>query len=502
MRKIILILMAAVAMYSAGQTGSLPRTTAEEQGVSSRALAAFVDTLVNVPRTDIHHLMVVRHGAVIAELHPAPYRADDPHTLYSASKTVTALAVGIAIDENRLRLNDRVAAFFPGELPDSVSRELAAMTVRDLLTMCSGIKPDWNNIRNNHDDWVAQYLSRPVDCLGQFQYDSMCTFLLAAIVQKVTRQTMLDYLRPRLFSPLGITVVDWELSPDGVNTGGWGLRLQAESQAKLGMLINNRGNWNGSQLVSAEWIDEMEKVQVVTATTKSPPTDGNQGYGYQLWRCIPAGVVRADGAFGQYIVMDRERDIVVVINAMSHDGHGMLRAIWNNLLPMLGNTTLPRDKKGEKALAKTLARATLNEIAPVRETKSSRHGGKNHIMLRFEPNDLKIDSLVLDFDGKGLTFTYNDPVGQTFCAGAGTWVDNEVQHPLYSIAARDRLKGLNTPFRCSASFGWPGVTTLEIDQQWPTLISGRHWVIDFSTNDVTVTDSHAPKRNYELKIKK
>ena len=247
MKRLALLICSLFVLVTAaiGQTGDLPRSTPAEQGIDPQAVTAFMDSLMAMPETEIHHLMVLRHGKVVAEMHPAPFRAQDAHTLYSESKTFVSMAVGIAIGENRLRLTDRVATFFPDQLPDSISDNLAQMTVADLILMNSGITPDWV-MRNNHSDWINTWLAKPVERPGsKFQYDSMCSFMLSAIVQRVTGRTMLDYLKERLFGDMNITEVGWEQSPDGINTGGWGLWIQAESQAKLGLLLLQGGKRNG-----------------------------------------------------------------------------------------------------------------------------------------------------------------------------------------------------------------------------------------------------------------
>ena len=286
MKQKLFILLALLPLLVAAQVGDLPRSTPAAEGISTQAVIDMMDSLMALPECDIHHVMVVRHGKVVAELHPAPFRAEDSHTLYSASKTFTALAVGIAIDNNLLRLDDRVMTFFPDKRTRRVNDYMAAMTVRDLLMMASGVKPDWT-MRDNSLDWVKDWLAKPVDTRpgSLFQYDSMCTFMLSAIVQRVTGQTMLEYLQKKLFDPMHITVADWETSPDGINTGGWGLRVQAETMAKLGLLLLNKGNWNGQRLVGADFV-ETACSRLIDGGAKEtvPATDGNQGYGYQVWQ--------------------------------------------------------------------------------------------------------------------------------------------------------------------------------------------------------------------------
>lgn len=235
--KKLLSLFLLVSHCALGQINEIPRSTPEQEGVPSKALITTFDSLMALPKTDIHSVMVLRHGKVIGEIHPEPFKASDSHTMFSCSKTFVGTAIGLAIEENRLRLTDRVAALLPEYLPANVSEQLAALTVKDLLQMTSGIKPDWN-MRNRCENWIQTYLSKPVEGVGsKFQYDSICSYLLSAIVQKVTGMTVLEYLKIKIFHPMHITDVEWEVSPEGVNTGGWGLRIQSESLAKFGLQI-------------------------------------------------------------------------------------------------------------------------------------------------------------------------------------------------------------------------------------------------------------------------
>ena len=253
-------LLGALAVHA--QINELPRSTPEAEGVPSKAVTALFDSLMALPKTDIHSVVVVRHGKVIGEIYPAPFAPEYRHTMYSCSKTFVGAAVGLAIADNRLRLTDRVGAFFPELLPDSVSTNLADMTVRDLLTMTSGVTPDWN-MRNLTPDWIRTFLAKPVKTPGKkFEYDSISTYMLSAIVQKVTGMTLLDYLKQKLFIPMHITDVAWEISPEGINTGGWGLHIQSESLAKFGLLLLNRGVWEGRQLLPASWVEQMMTRQI------------------------------------------------------------------------------------------------------------------------------------------------------------------------------------------------------------------------------------------------
>ena len=488
MKRQLLILLALLPLLLAAQTGDLPRSTPAAEGISTQAVINMMDSLMALPECDIHHVMVMRHGKVVAELHPAPFRAEDSHTLYSASKTFTSLAVGIAIDENLLRLDDRVMTFFPDKRSIPVSDNMAAMTVRDLLMMASGMKPDWT-MRNNSMDWVKDWLAKPVDDKpgSLFQYDSMCTFMLSAIVQRVTGQTMLEYLQKKLFTPMHITVADWETSPDGINTGGWGLRVQAETMAKLGQLLLNKGNWNGQQLVSADYV-EAACSRLIDGGAKEtvPPTDGNQGYGYQVWQSKWPGSFRADGAMGQYTVVVPQEDLVVVILGMKLYGHEELACIWNQLMPGLKDVPLQPEKKLQKKLDNLCAKASL-------KLPQGKKGKNQNILLHLESNRFGMREIGL-FGGaaeKTMEVEYEAQDSDSFVLGYGSWCYSPLAGmPYYSINAINRMKGFAHGFTAAAAYAWTSPMTLEVRVHYVDWISGLVFNFDFNKNEVTIRDTY------------
>src|SRR6185436_19312744 len=208
----------------------------EAEGVSSDSILHFLDAIGNT-NNEFHSFMMLRHGKVVAEGWWDPYKPTLKHMMYSVSKSFTATAVGFAVTEKRISVNDKVVSFFPADLPDTVSSYLSSLTIKDLLTMSVGQDPDPTGpIGSNNDNWVAGFFRTPIlyQPGSRFLYNSAATYMLSAIVQKVTGQRVLDYLQPRLFSPLGISGIDWEVSPQKVNAGGWGLRLKTEDMAKFG----------------------------------------------------------------------------------------------------------------------------------------------------------------------------------------------------------------------------------------------------------------------------
>ncbi|MBO4753528.1 MAG: serine hydrolase [Bacteroidales bacterium] len=349
----LLIAMAALLLSSCKQEKvivDLPRTEASPEVVA--AVDAFVDATVTRPvRPDsitLHSIMILKHGEVVFEKWFNGQTAQTPHAMHSVSKTFTATAVGLAINEGKLNLNDPVVKFFPDKLPAEQSDNLKAMTVRDLLTMTCGHDTEPGSLRRDSIDWVEGFLSWPVEHKpGEYYlYNSFGTYMLSAIVQKVTGEKVLDYLDTRLFQPLHIARPQWDESPQGISCGGWGLFLKTEDMAKMGQLFLQQGKWNGKQIVPAEWLKEMSSYQVPSAPSGTRfedlekvglNKDNNewvQGYGYQMWICRH-NAFRADGFAGQYIMVFPDRDAVLVLTTSSSLYQPYMDIIWEYLLPIL-----------------------------------------------------------------------------------------------------------------------------------------------------------------------
>jgi CubicO group peptidase (beta-lactamase class C family) len=329
---------------------ALPRSTPEAQGISSRAILEFVavaDKNINT----LHSFMLVRHGHVVAEAWWKPEAADKPHVLASLSKSFNATAAGLAIQDGKLRLDDPVLKFFPADAPPDPSDNLKAMKVRDLLTMSCGHETEPKATEGGPS--VKQFLAHPVVHKPgtHFQYNTMGSYTLSAIITKVTGQTTLEYLKPRLFEPLGIENPQWDSSPEGNSLGGYGLKLCTEDIAKFGQLYLQEGKWNGTQLISKEWI--------VQATSKQVPNDEEshakigidwqQGYGFQFWRCTH-NAFRGDGAGGQLCIVIPDRDAVVAITAQTGNFQEEMNAIWELLLPDIHAEVLPEDAAAQEKL--------------------------------------------------------------------------------------------------------------------------------------------------------
>ncbi|MBR2230745.1 MAG: serine hydrolase [Prevotella sp.] len=330
----------------------LPRGTATAE--MEAAVDSFVEATKSRPAPpdsiQLHSIMIVKNGKVLLERWFNGEAADKPHVMHSVSKTFTATAIGLAISEGKLNLTDKVVSFFPDQLPADSSEYLNDMTIRDLLTMTCGHdeEPRVNKDTVNKVDWVTGFLAWPVKHKpGEYYlYNSVGTYMLSAILQKVTGEKLIDYLDKRLFQPLHIQRPEWEESPQGVNCGGWGLHLKTKDMAKMGQLFLQKGEWNGQQIVSAEWLKEMSSYQVPSAPSGTRfediekaglSKDNNewvQGYGYQMWICRH-NAFRADGYAGQYIFVFPDRDAVLVLTTSSSLYQPYIDLIWEYLLPVL-----------------------------------------------------------------------------------------------------------------------------------------------------------------------
>ena len=334
----------------------LPRSSPETQGVDPRALDALVADLVALP--ELHSVMVLRHGAVVAEGWVAPYGPERLHELFSLSKSFTATAVGFAVAEGLLDLDDLLVDHFPDRVPADPDPRLRSLRLRHLLTMTTGHEDE--PVIYRAQDWVAEFLAAPLphEPGTHFLYNTAASYVLAATVQQVTGERLLAYLRPRLLEPLGITGATWDRCPRGVDLGGLGLSLTTEDIAAFGQLFLQDGVWDGRRVLPQGWVAAASAAQVPNG---DPVTGGDwwQGYGYQMWRCRHDGY-RGDGAFGQLCVVLPEQDVVVAVTAAVADMQQPLDALWRHLLPALSDGPRPADDEGRAALERRLAGLRLD----------------------------------------------------------------------------------------------------------------------------------------------
>lgn len=394
----------------------LPRSAPEAQGVSSSAILSFIEA-ADKDLNSLHSFMLVRHGQVIAEGWWAPYSAESPHSLFSLSKSFTSTAVGLAIAEGKLSLDDEVLKFFPDQAPSEPSENLKSMRVSDLLRMSTGQQTE--PPRTLDQPWVKSFLAHPVPFKPgtHFLYNTSGTYMLSAIVQKATGETLLAYLGPRLFEPLGIEKPTWETSPQGISTGGYGLSVRTEDIARFGQLYLQKGKWQGKQLVPESWIEAATARQ--TSNGSKPTSDWDQGYGYQFWRCRH-GAYRGDGAFGQYCIVMPEQDAVIAITSGLGDMQAVLNLVWDKLLPGMKSAPLAADDaargKLESALKALHLRLPEGSATPVASAI-----GHTYV---FPANPQKLEAITLeggDKDGPVTLVIRSGGAEQRLVCGRGTW---------------------------------------------------------------------------------
>ena len=295
--------------FDAGYEQAFVRATPESQGISSDLFAALLRELDASKDTEMHHFMALRHGKVICECNFAPYPKGMWHITHSMCKSITGMAIGMLIEEGKLKLDENIYDIFSDQINALSKIFRPVITVENLLTMTSGVTFNESGIVSGND-WLGSFLNASVNGKPgtEFQYNSLNTYVLSAIVTKRTGETLTEYLTPRLFGPLGITKYYWETCPKGITKGGWGLFLCAEDMAKLGQLYLQKGKWNGQQLVSEYWIE-------ISTARHLKTQNGTYGYGYQLWMEQRPGSFEYNGMLGQNVIIYPDMDMVLVTNA-------------------------------------------------------------------------------------------------------------------------------------------------------------------------------------------
>ena len=350
---------------------------------------------------------------------------------------------------------DPVLSFFPEDAPTNPSPYLKAMRVRDLLIMSSGqnlntvtrLGEVMRNSAISGEKITRAFLTAPVEYKPGtlFIYNTPGSYMLSAIVQKVTGETVFDYLRPRLFDPLGIKNPTWDASPQGITFGGVGLNIRTEDIARFGLLYLQKGEWNGKQLLPASWVETATARQ--TSNGSEPTSDWDQGYGYQFWRCRH-GLYRGDGAFGQYCIVMPEQDAVVAITSGTRNMQAIMNLVWDKLLPAMQPSPLPANPVADQNLVRTLTGLTLHQPQGAATSAiASQVSGKTYF---FPTNAQNIDAVTFDFTGTdailkmhSLGQEYHIACGSgvwkkartAFVAGAEAWVAAPVEQPVAASGA-------------------------------------------------------------------
>ncbi len=425
----------------------LKRMTAQEAGISPASLAEMYRSLED-PALGLHSFMVYKNGGVAAEAWWAPYRPELGHTLFSASKTYAGLAIGFAVQDGLLSLDDRVVSFFPEYLPSRPGENMEKMKIRHLLTMSTGFaadphdfpwpRPDDVLARSAscfHQeqvlpavDWVRNFFQRYVayEPGSEFVYCTHASYLLAVIVQRVTGRTAFDYLKEKLFDPLGMGSVSWELSPDGYNVGGWGLMLTTEDLLKTGVFLLQKGQWEGQQLLASDWVEQATDVQIPMDSASNPQM---AGYGYQIWISKREGAFLLRGACGQVCMVFPELGAVVAYTSGANgpERQTVEKRIWDTLVP--GMKEPVNSPEGETAWQEEQKRMEKFRIPTPEGQPSWKAGRREASGQRYllGDNRLNWDAITFRFaerEGERDSFTLESREG-TFTAeiGFGEWKD-------------------------------------------------------------------------------
>jgi CubicO group peptidase (beta-lactamase class C family) len=422
----------------------------EAAGLNRAVLDDLIRALERSP-AELRGLVLVRRGKAVLRKFWEPYRAEDPVWVYSLSKSFCSTAVGFAVEEGLLSPGERVLSFFPeyeGAVKDEHCR---AMTVRDLLTMRTGHETDTTGAMIASPNWAETFLNLPVKYPPgtHFVYNSGATYMLSALTQKRCGLPIVEYLKDRLFDPLGFSPVFWDRSPQGVNTGGWGFMVTVEDIAKFGLLYLNRGLWQGQRIIAESWVDQASLPHADNSITGGT-ADWSRGYGYQFWRSRYG--FRGDGAYGQYCLVLPEFDAVLALCSEAADMQGILDIVWEHL---------PR--------AVSTVHGGLEKRVEGREFRLAENsGGFSSAALNFYPDRLVLSLNRAPSPGRGAESVQLE-------AGRSGWLESETRFPLegysfipvFSITggnAHDAAAGFISVGgkKVSATFTWGDDKTLEI----------------------------------------
>jgi len=427
----------------------LKRSSPEAEGISSTAVLDFIQALEqhpDHPLDAVQGFMLLRQGKVAAEGWWTPYGPQYPHQLYSLSKSFTSSAIGLAVAEGLLTVDDPVLKFFADEALANPSENLKAMRVRHLLSMNTGHQEDTTQLvfqnrrqlnlytmdarqkanaegqtsKSQDDNWPRVFLSLPVENEPGtwFVYNTAATYMLSAIITKVTGESLLDYLRPRLFDPLGIENPTWDSDPQGINIGGSGLHIKMEDMARFGQMYLQKGMWDGRRILAEEWVAEATKATSDNSNVEINP-DWIVGYGYQFWMGRHDSY-RGDGAFGQYCIIMPERDVVLAMIGGVRDMQPILDKVWEYLLPGLRPEPLPANPQAYEELGNKLENLSLPMVegqpsSPLAE----QYSGK---IYHLEDSELEIESVALEFgDGQSKLIVRDERGEYVIQIGYGVW---------------------------------------------------------------------------------
>ncbi len=449
----------------------LPRAaSADAVGVPASSVLALLDGL-EADGIELHSLMVVRQGQVAAEGWWSPYGPGRPHLLYSLSKSFASTAVGFAIAEGRFGLDDTIVSLLPGHVPDDIHPAVATLTVHHVLSMSTGHNADtleraWT--LEPHDLVKGFLRVPPQEPVGsRHVYNNTCTYVLAMLVQELTGEHLLDYLRPRLLDPLGIGPAHWDNDTHGNAVGFSGLHLTTEAVAAFGQLLLQRGSWQGTQLLPDGWVELATRKHIDTDLDPARSVDWRQGYGYQYWMARHG--FRGDGAFGQLCVVVPESDLVVATTACTEDLQGILTAVWDVLLPALDPTDngLPHGMSEERQAQQELDRRLTSLALPVVGGETRGTSSDDTFVMEHADGEAPFPAgttvrVMADGDSAWTVSIGMGERSMTFGCGHDSWLET-VLAPVRGVTDRDAGSDPDGGTAVLARGGWTTPDTFEAD---------------------------------------
>ncbi len=463
--------------------------TPESVGIPSAAIGAMLDELYSAG-IEMHAFMLLRHGKLCAKGTWAPYQPGVPHIMFSFSKSLTSTAIGFAVQEGILSLDDRLVDLFPEHVPENSSENLQKCQLRHVLMMGCGHQDEIDWAGGGSVDWIHDFMHHPFvyEPGTHFMYNTAGTNLLSAIITKKTGLSLTQFLGPRLFQPLGMADIFCQPMADGTQMGGAGMSISIEDMARFVQFVANKGSWQGKQLLNPEWFDLATSKQIENAGAGwGGDPDWQSGYGFQFWRCSQPGVFRGDGAYGQFGVVMTQQDAVLVIHSASQTLQPALDAVYHQLLPKMADGPLPEDPHAQHVLQKRLERLELNPLFGMRNPGAE--GSLNGAVYipnsplpgfadlvggvgSFAPAGGQLESLGFRFeDGKAQLIVTQD---------TGTATLNLGMNGHFAMTEVD-----GTPYGLNGS--WRGRDVLEVQIRNTRRASGRRFLFAFTGEGMTVT---------------
>lgn len=472
---------------------SIPRAkTPQSVGVSAEIVNDFFKNAKH-KNLEYHSLMVIRNGKVAVEWYNEPFDKDTNHSVYSVSKSFTSTAIGFAVSEGLVSLDDKLLDFFPEHTPKKPDPRFDKLTIHNLLRMSSGKKASILSDKGKVD-WIDDYINSPwvFEPGEKFLYVNENIYMLSAIINKVTGMTMREYLRPRLFEPLGIDYPFWETDKNGIEAGGWGLYLKTEDLAKFILCYLKDGKYKGEQVIPKEWVHLATSKQIDNEYHR-PGTDSSCGYGYCFWRDRLGGF-RADGMFSQFGIAFPEYNAVVVVTSSISDEQDGLDGVFE----FFPKAFVEADDNTELELASATAPALSEHPKKEQEINDRYIKFRKKLILNlmgFPVSVLplaitymmtdkagNIDMVKFDFNGEECTFRWSEgkehnqiPLG----------MDGHYRYSTMTLGGID--------FKVCANATWIDDNTLLVSIRPIQTVGKRNMLFSFRPNDkVVMTPSSTP----------